>query len=209
MKSIVLALVASAALSLGSYAWQAPRRADLALVNGRIYTLDPARPWVEAVAITGSQISAVGSSAEVRALASDATRVIDLRGAFALPGFNDAHVHVDSTGALLIGVNLLDVHEATAFATRVREAVGRLPKGSWITRGEWGAYEQWGAGSAGQGGAGAKADVRSSGARRPHSQQTWNAGSRNSGRAFPYPSAAMAAALDTRSECRAERWSTR
>ena len=149
MKSIVLALVASAALSLGSYARQAPQRADLALVNGRVYTLDPARPWVEAVAITGSRISAVGSSAEVRALASDATRVIDLRGAFALPGFNDAHVHVDSTGALLVGVNLLDVHDATAFTTRVRGAVGRLPKGSWITRGEWGAYEQWAAGSAG------------------------------------------------------------
>ena len=149
MKSIVLALVASAALGFGSSAWQAPPRADLVLVNGRIYTLDPARPWVEAVAITGSRISAVGTSAEVRALASEATRVIDLRGAFALPGFNDAHVHVDSTGALLVGVNLLDVHEPSAFTTRVRQAAGRLPKGSWITRGEWGAYEQWAAGSAG------------------------------------------------------------
>jgi predicted amidohydrolase YtcJ len=149
MKPIVLALVAGAAVGFGSSAWQAPPRVDLALVNGRIYTLDPARPWVEAVAITGSRISAVGTSADVRAQASDATRVIDLRGAFALPGFNDAHVHVDSTGALLVGVNLLDVHEASAFTARVREAVGRLPKGSWITRGEWGAYEQWASGSAG------------------------------------------------------------
>ncbi len=74
---------------------------------------------------------------------------IDLRGAFALPGFNDAHVHIDSTGALLVGVNLLDVHEPSAFTTRIREAAGRLPKGSWIQRGEWGAYEQWAAGSAG------------------------------------------------------------
>jgi predicted amidohydrolase YtcJ len=149
MKSIVLALLASVAVGIGSSAWQAPARPDLVLVNGRIYTLDPARPWVEAVAISGSRIAAVGTTAEVRALASDATRVIDLRGAFALPGFNDAHVHVDSTGALLVGVNLLDVHEAGAFTSRVREAAGRLPKGSWITRGEWGAYEQWAAGSAG------------------------------------------------------------
>ncbi len=149
MKSIVLALVASVAVGIGSSAWQATARPDLVLVNGRIYTLDPARPWVEAVAISGSRIAAVGTTAEVRALASDATRVIDLRGAFALPGFNDAHVHVDSTGQLLVGVNLLDVHEAAAFTSRVREAAGRLPKGSWITRGEWGAYEQWAAGSAG------------------------------------------------------------
>ena len=122
---------------------------DLVLVHGRIYTLDPERPWAEAVAITGSRISAVGATAEIRRLVTTTTRVIDLKGAFTLPGFNDAHVHIDSTGALLVGVNLLDVHEPAAFTTRIRDAAGRLPKGSWITRGEWGAYEQWAAGSAG------------------------------------------------------------
>ena len=124
---------------------------DLILTNGRIYTLDAARPWVEAIAIAGSRITAVGASAQIRALASRATREIDLKGAFALPGFNDAHVHIDSTGALLVGVNLLDVHEPAAFTARIRDAAGRLPKGSWITRGEWGAYEQWAAGSSGAG----------------------------------------------------------
>jgi predicted amidohydrolase YtcJ len=133
--------------------------ADLVLLNGRIYTLDSARPWAEGVAITGSRISSVGNSAEVRALVGPATRVIDLRGAFALPGFNDAHVHIDSTGALLVGVNLLDVHEAEAFRTRIKEAAGRLPKGSWITRGEWGAYEQWASGSSGAPRPGADAAV--------------------------------------------------
>ncbi|MCA1651729.1 MAG: amidohydrolase [Acidobacteria bacterium] len=123
--------------------------ADLVLFNGRIYTLDPARPWVEAVAIRGARIAAVGTTADLRTMTAAATRVIDLRGAFALPGFNDAHVHIDSTGALLVGVNLLDVHEPGSFTARLRDAAGRLPKGSWITRGEWGAYEKWTAGSAG------------------------------------------------------------
>jgi hypothetical protein len=91
----------------------------------------------------------VGTTAEIRALAGGSTRVIDLRGGFVTPGFNDAHVHIDSTGALLVGVNLLDVHEPAAFTARVREAAGRLPAGGWITRGEWGAYEQWNQGSAG------------------------------------------------------------
>jgi predicted amidohydrolase YtcJ len=122
---------------------------DLLLHNGRFHTLDPARPRAEAVAIAGSRIVAVGSDADVRRLASAATRTIDLEGAFALPGFNDAHVHVDSTGSLLVGANLLDVHEPTAFTVRIRDAAGRLPKGSWITRGDWGAYEQWKAGSSG------------------------------------------------------------
>jgi len=152
-RGIVAAIGAAAAALQGQPLLRAP--ADIILVNGRMYTLQASRPWAEAVAITGSRIAAVGSSAEVRALAGTGTRVIDLRGAFALPGFNDAHVHIDSTGALLVGVNLLDVHEPSAFTSRVREAAGRLPKGSWIQRGEWGAYEQWTAGSSGAQRAGA------------------------------------------------------
>ena len=147
----VLFSVAAAATILAWSGEQLPgsAAADLVLVNGRVYTLDANRPWAEAIAINGSRIAAVGSSADIRRLAGEGTRVVDLNGGFALPGFNDAHVHVDSTGALLVGVNLLDVHEPSAFAVRIREAAGRLPKGSWITRGEWGAYEQWAAGSAG------------------------------------------------------------
>ncbi len=123
----------------------------LVLVNGRIYTGDTARPWAEAVAIAGEKIAAVGTTAEMRAQAAGA-RVVDLKGAFALPGFNDSHVHIDQTGGLLTGVNLLDVHEPNAFRTRIQQAAGRLPKGAWITRGDWGAYEQWNTGSAGSGG---------------------------------------------------------
>ncbi len=68
------------------------------------------------------------------------------------PGFNDAHVHVESTGALLTGANLLDVHEPNAFRQRIAEAAKRLPAGSWIQRGDWGAYERWNQGSAGSAG---------------------------------------------------------
>ncbi len=127
----------------------AAQTADLLLVNGRIYTLDPERPWAEAVAITGDRIAAAGTTAEISARRGPATRVIDLKGRFALPGFNDAHVHIDSTGSLLVGANLLDVHTAAPFTQRVAQAADRLPKGSWIQRGDWGAYEQWSAGSAG------------------------------------------------------------
>lgn len=123
--------------------------ADLILVGGRIYTLDAQKPWAQALAIRGDRILAVGGDREIRALAGPRTRVIDLRGKFALPGFNDAHVHIEATGALLVGANLLDVHEPNAFVERVRAAAARLPRGSWITRGDWGAYEQWSTGSSG------------------------------------------------------------
>ncbi len=123
--------------------------ADIILVNGNVYTLDDERPRAEALAIDGEWIVAVGSNAEIRQRSGPATRVIDLQGAHVFPGFNDGHVHVQSTGALLTGVNLLDVHEPALFAERLKGATQRLPAGSWITRGDWGAYEQWGAGSAG------------------------------------------------------------
>ena len=128
---------------------QPAARADLILTNGRIYTVDTSQPWAEAVAVSGSRIAAVGSTADVKALAGPQTRTIDLQGAFVSPGFNDAHVHIDSTGSLLVGVNLLEIHEAGAFTEAVKGAASRLPQGSWITRGDWGAYEQWNAGSAG------------------------------------------------------------
>ncbi len=151
-------LFAGAGLLAGN---QAPQSAppDLILVGGRVYTLDSVRPWAEAVAVRGERIVGVGSSAEMRQAAGSSTRVIDLNGAFVSPGFNDGHVHVESTGALLTGANLLDVHEAKTFRERIAQAASRLPAGSWITRGDWGAYEQWGQGSPGApaaaGGAGA------------------------------------------------------
>jgi predicted amidohydrolase YtcJ len=128
----------------------AQAKADLILTNGKVYTVDTANPWAQAIAISGDQILAVGSTAEVTRTAGENTQVIDLQGAFASPGFNDGHVHMDSTGMLITGVNLLDVHEPVAFAERIKSATERLPEGSWIIRGSWGAYEQWGQGSAGE-----------------------------------------------------------
>ena len=139
-------------LGIGPLACAGEPAADLLLTNGTIYTLDADRPWAEAVAIRDQRIVAVGSTTDIGRWAGPGTRTIDLDGAFALPGFNDSHVHVEATGALLVGVNLLDVHEPAAFTERIAAAARRLPAGSWITRGSWGAYEQWEAGSAGQDG---------------------------------------------------------
>ena len=124
--------------------------AELVIVNGRVYTLDEGQPWAEALAIRGEWILAVGTNAEIENYRGSDTRTIDAGGAFVSPGFNDSHVHVDGTGRLLTGVNLLDVHTADGFKERIEETASRLPEGSWITRGMWGAYEQWGEGSSGE-----------------------------------------------------------
>lgn len=79
------------ALLSGPVGAQSP---DLILRTGHIFTGTRATPWVEAVAIRGNQISAVGSDAAVMRTADKHTKIIDLHGAMAMPGINDAHDHV-------------------------------------------------------------------------------------------------------------------
>lgn len=140
------ALVAAFVLCGASAAAQ---EADLILTGGRIWTGDSLRPYAQAVAIRDGKFLAVGSDADVRAHRSAATRVLELGGRFATPGFIDNHTHFSQAGALLLGVNLLDVSDARAFAARVKGARDRLPADAWITGGDWGAYEDWAANSAG------------------------------------------------------------
>jgi len=117
-----------------------PQEADLVITNARVWTGDSARPFAEAIAIRGDRILAVGGTRELAVHQGARTRMIDLAGRFAMPGFIDNHTHFAQAGALLLGVNLLDVSDDAALARRVREARDRLPRGSWITGGDWGAY---------------------------------------------------------------------
>src|SRR6184192_772779 len=85
---------------------RAQTAADLVLTNGRIYTVDNARPLVSALAARKGRILFVGSDAEARALAGSSTQTIDLRGATVFPGFTDAHAHLLGLGDELRRVNV-------------------------------------------------------------------------------------------------------
>jgi hypothetical protein len=65
--------------------------ADLLIVGGRVYTVEPERPWAEAMAVRGDRIVKVGTEKEVRALKGPAMREYDAHGCVVLPGFNDGH----------------------------------------------------------------------------------------------------------------------
>ena len=127
--------------------------ATLILTGARVWTGDSARPWADAVAVTGDRILAVGSAADVARHRGAGTRVLELAGRFVSPGFIDNHTHFGQAGALLLGVNLLDVADGHALIRRVRESAARLPAGAWMTGGDWGAYEAWGRNSTGAAGA--------------------------------------------------------
>ena len=125
-----------------------PDPADLILRNGLIYTVDSTNTLTEAVAIRGGKFVFVGASKDVKKYQGKQTRVIDLKGAFVVPGFNDNHVHFASA-AQFLEFNIMRASTQQEFVARVKDVVARLPKREWILGGYWGAYDQWAAGSAG------------------------------------------------------------
>lgn len=109
---------------------------NLVLVNGRVWTGDPARPSAEAIAIAGSRIVAVGTDADIRALAGNAA-VVDVAGGFVVPGFIDSHVHFLDGGFRLASVQLRDAATRDEFVARIKAFAATVPSGAWITGGDW------------------------------------------------------------------------
>lgn len=126
-------------LARGSHAALVP---DLVIINAIAHTMDTQRPLAEAVAISGNRIAAVGTTAEIKALAGSRTRIIDARGRLVLPGFNDAHVHFLAGGFQLSSVDLRAAATPQEFTERIRRFATTLPPGKWITGGDWD-HERW------------------------------------------------------------------
>ena len=121
---------------------QGPLKADLVLTHGRIWTEDPKRAEVEAVAVVGERIVQVGSSAEIAAMVGPGTRVIDLKGRRVVPGFNDAHVHLLGAGMELARIDLRACKSQEEMRARVAAFAGGLGKGEWMLGGSWD-HESW------------------------------------------------------------------
>ncbi len=109
----------------------------LAIVNARVWTADPRRPWADAVLVRDERIELVGSSAEVKKRAGTAVRVIDAGGKMITPGFIDAHVHFLDGGFALASVQLRDARTKDDFIRRIKAFAATIPKGTWILNGDW------------------------------------------------------------------------
>lgn len=114
-----------------------------AVVNARIWTGDPKRPWATGLAATGDRLAVVGSSAEVRKLSAPETTLVDAQGMMLVPGFIDAHVHFLEGGMGLASVQLRDAATREEFTRRIADYASTLPRGAWITHGDWN-HELWG-----------------------------------------------------------------
>lgn len=131
------------AMFLFAAGWAAAQpAADLVLLNAKVWTVNPAQPAAQAVAVMGERIRAVGNTEEVRRWVGPKTEVLDLGGRLVLPGFNDAHVHFYTGGRNLASVQLRDARSREEFRERLRAFAARQPRGRWILGGDWD-HENW------------------------------------------------------------------
>lgn len=135
-------IVGFAVFLLAACAGLHPVVADLVLVNGKVWTVDRARPQAQAVAIWQGRILAVGSTDEIRRLIGDRTQVVNLQGKLVLPGFIDNHTHFLSGGFWLGEVKLKDARNEEEFGQRLAAKSRELPPGAWITGGTWD-HDNW------------------------------------------------------------------
>ena len=118
---------------------------DLILINGIIYTgagFDEDKPQVvQAMAIGGGKVLAVGKNEEVTRLAGPNTRLRDLDAAttstFIFPGFNDAHTHLGEGGQTRLNLDLAGVKSLDDMLTKIAVFAEPLADGHWITGGRW------------------------------------------------------------------------
>jgi len=107
--------------------------ADVALVGGKVITVNARNEIVEAVAIRGNRIAAVGSRAKVERFIGPQTTVIDLKGRTAMPGFIENHIHMtNSPKRKWINVRPEMVKSIDDIKELVSQRVKQVPEGEWI-----------------------------------------------------------------------------
>ncbi len=109
--------------------------ADLAVINARIYTVNPQQPRAAAMAVRQGKIAAIGDN--VASLIGPNTKVIDARGATILPGLIDSHGHVEGLGSFLENLDFRGVASEQQIADRVRAAAQTAKPGEWILGRAW------------------------------------------------------------------------
>lgn len=122
---------------------EAKPKADVIFEHANVYTGVPANtPFSsilreEAIAVRGDRIQAVGKAVEIAKLKGPHTQVVDLGGHFVMPGFNDAHLHLDDAGMVKLSVDMTGVKSLEELRARVDKKVAQSKAGDWILGSGW------------------------------------------------------------------------
>ncbi len=122
---------------------EAKPKADIIFEHANVYTGVPASAQFssimrqEAIAVRGDRIQAVGKNADMDKLKGPQTQVVDLGGRFVMPGFNDAHLHLDDAGTTKLSVDCTGVKSLDELRDRVAKKVEESKAGDWILGSGW------------------------------------------------------------------------
>ena len=114
-----------------------PPAADVIVHNGRIYTVDQNRPFVDAMAVKDGKVLFTGPVRQAMTYKGTATRVIDLDGRTVIPGMIDSHGHLGGLGSALRTVDLVGTTSYEEIVARVAARARETPAGQWIVGRGW------------------------------------------------------------------------
>jgi predicted amidohydrolase YtcJ len=142
VKALVSGILLAVAMSSSFPAAQPSPIADAIYFHGNILTgvdLETPHPErVSAIAVAHGEVLAAGADQEILARwKGPATDLVDLHGAFVMPGFNDAHAHLGMGARILLSVDLIGVKSLADMQTRIRAAAEKAAPGQWLTGGGW------------------------------------------------------------------------
>jgi predicted amidohydrolase YtcJ len=111
--------------------------ADLVLRNGKIVTMNPAVPTAQALAVRAGKITALGADQAAEPWIGPNTRVIDLHGMLAIPGFIEGHGHFTGVGEFRMGLDLREARTWDEIVAQVARAAKQAKPGEWIIGRGW------------------------------------------------------------------------
>jgi len=106
--------------------------ADTILINGKVITVDNNFSLVEAIAIKGDKIIAVGTNSEIEKYSNAGTKVIDVKGKAVIPGIIDAHCHPEDASISELEGEIPDVHKIQELLVWIKSQASSKKKGEWI-----------------------------------------------------------------------------
>ncbi|MGB7436539.1 MAG: amidohydrolase [Candidatus Acidiferrum sp.] len=108
-------------------------------LHGKIFTNDPAHPWAEAIAVRDEKVLCVGTISQIMldCGGAESEDVVQLKGRFVMPGFNDAHAHLGGAGRDKLTLVLNGATSDADLLKMVKDAADKCKPGEWILGSGW------------------------------------------------------------------------
>jgi len=140
-RTVLFVLLIVAGLSCSGCGRKAPVPADMVIVGGAIATEDESRPRAEALAVGNDTILAVGSNDDIRPYIGPSTKVLDIKGMLAIPGFIEGHGHLVMFGESKMSLDLTKARSWDEIVSTVKDSALKKP-GDWVLGFGW-HQEKW------------------------------------------------------------------